>query len=110
MSHSRDLSHTPHLRSAVVCIFSAIVALFASPLRADHPDAEKLLPEKTVVFAKIDNVKDFVAGFSETSFMKMFKRRKRRAGRRKSLRIGRRGLRIRLKRAWGFPSRSFKPF
>ena len=73
MSHSRDLSHTPHLRSAVVCIFSAIVALFASPLRADHPDAEKLLPEKTVVFAKIDNVKDFVAGFSETSFMKMLK-------------------------------------
>ena len=46
MSHSRDLSHTPHLRSAVVCIFSAIVALFASPLRADHPGRGKAVARK----------------------------------------------------------------
>jgi len=70
---SKPRNRSFRLLPAVVCVCSALVALFASPLHADHPKAEKLLPEKTVVFVKIDNMKEFVAGFSETSFMKMLK-------------------------------------
>lgn len=51
----------------------ALLAMLASPLSADHPAAEKLLPEKTVVFVKIDDMKEFVSSFSETSFMMMLK-------------------------------------
>lgn len=48
-----------------------IGSLLTSPVVAEHPEAEKLLPEKTVVFVKIKNVEEFTRSFMETGFMKM---------------------------------------
>ena len=48
-----------------------LLGLGAATVRADHPEAEKLLPEKTVFFMKIKSVDEFTKGFMETGFMKM---------------------------------------
>ena len=53
--------------------FAAILfsGLFSAPASADHPEAEKLLPEKTVLFIKLKSVEEFTKSFMETGFMKM---------------------------------------
>lgn len=46
-------------------------ALLPSPLLADHPPAEKLLPEKTLLIVKIKSVKEFTESFMNSGFARM---------------------------------------
>lgn len=63
MSNSRSF----FLASAALLLGS----LISTSAKADHPAAEKLLPEKTLVFVKIKSVEEFTKSFMQTGFMRM---------------------------------------
>lgn len=63
------MSHPPASFSIIVAFF-AILGL-CGPTVAEHPNAEKLLPEKTLVFVKIKNVEELSQGFMQSGLMKM---------------------------------------
>ena len=46
-------------------------SLFSPTARAEHPEAEKLLPEKTQVLVKIKSVEKFTDSFMKTGLMRM---------------------------------------
>ncbi len=63
------------LRKSVCTYILLVVFLGFNGTQAlgEHPEAEKLLPEKTVLFVKITNMTEFMEGFSNTAFQQMLR-------------------------------------
>ncbi|MEC9093750.1 MAG: hypothetical protein VX438_13645, partial [Planctomycetota bacterium] len=59
-------------RASIKALITFFLAgLLTAPSIAEHPEAEKLLPEKTVFLLKIESIEEFTGSFMETGFMKM---------------------------------------